>query len=87
MDDNGTARLATGGRSTIVAEPGTSIANHMQSGIDEALAEFRYCPCETQWHRGKDDTSKNDKILVTKESDVYGIGMVVYGASFHCLLI
>jgi len=47
----------------------------MQSrgGIDN----YRYSAPEIQWpeDHGKDD------ILITKESDVYGMGMVVYEAS------
>ena len=84
MDDNDTARLTTGGRSSIVAEPGTSVANLVQSeAIEGGAEEFRYMAPEIQFLEQNSDTGENDKIRVTKESGVYAIGMVVYEASSH----
>ena len=71
--------MANGGRSSIVAVPDTSIAGHDQSGGD--VDNYRYSAPEIQWH----DDGDTDKILITKESDVYGMGMVAYEASFHHL--
>ena len=55
------------------------MANHIQSGLDETNG-CRYLAPELQW---LEDT---DKILITKESDAYGMGMVAYEASFHRLV-
>ena len=79
IDDNGVARLATAGRSSIVAVPGTSIAAHSQSGLDGDIDEYRYSAPEIQWR----DDGGVGKILITKESDVYGMGMVAYEVSSH----
>lgn len=82
IDGNGVARLATAGRSSIVAVPGTSAAGHVQSGGD--IDNYRYSAPEIQWP----EDHGMDKILITKESDVYGMGMVVYEVSpaFLCYL-
>ena len=76
IDDNGVARLATAGRSSFVAVPGTSIAGHSQSGLDD-IDKYRYSAPEVQWRDGNEP----EKILITKESDVYGMAMVAYEAS------
>ena len=81
IDDDGVARLATGGRSSMVAVPDTSIAGHSQSGLDGYLDEHRYSAPETMWSAD----NVMDKILITKESDVYGIGMVAYQVRSHRL--
>ena len=87
IDDTGTARLATGGRSSIVATPGTSVAAHVQSAVDggNASDDYRYTEPEIlsldESHAGN-----TDRILATKEGDAYGMGMVVYEASYHCLV-
>lgn len=64
--------------------PGTSVANHVQSG-QEDIVEYRYLAPEVQWLEDNtaDKGDTTDKILITKESDVYGMGMVAYEASFH----
>ena len=87
IDDSGTARLATGGRSSIVATPGTSIAAHDQSGVDggNASDDYRYTEPEIL-SLDESQAGNADKILATKEGDVYGMGMVVYEASNHCLV-
>jgi len=72
IDDRGTARLATAGRSSIVAVPGTSIADHKQS--EGGTDSYRYSAPEVQWP----EDHGNDKVLITKGSDVYGMGMVAY---------
>ena len=79
VDDNGVARLATAGRSSIVAVPDTSIAAHSQSEMDGDVDKYRYSAPEVQWHDG----SETEKILITKESDVYGMAMVAYEVSSH----
>lgn len=69
--------MATAGRSSIVAVPGTSIAGHMQSGGE--IDNYRYSAPEIQWPEDHD----TDEILITKESDVYGMAMIAYEASSH----
>jgi len=49
----------------------------MQSGGD--IDNYRYSAPEIQWPEDHDQ----DKILITRESDVYGMGMVVYEASSY----
>lgn len=73
------ARLATAGYSSVFAVPGTSIAGHSQSGIDGTVDKYRYSAPEVQWRDG----SETEKILITQESDVYGMAMVAYEASSH----
>ena len=84
MDDRGTARLATGGRSSVVAVPETSFAGHVQSGLGEDIDDYRYMAPELQSPE-EHDVEGIDK-LATKESDVYGMGMVVYRVSSHRLI-
>ena len=60
-----------------MAVPGTSVAGHMQSGGD--IDNYRYSAPEIQWP----EEHGMDEILITKESDVYGMAMVVYEASSH----
>lgn len=57
----------------------------MQSGLNENISDHRFVAPEIQWPE-EHDAGRTDKILVTKESDVYGIGMVVYTVSFHRLV-
>ena len=68
-----------------MATPGTSIAGHIQSGVDGDNADDgrRYTEPEILL---ADDLypGKVDSILATKEGDVYGMAMVVYEASYHC---
>ena len=78
IDDNGVARLATAGRSTIVPVPNTSVAGFVSlSGGN--LDNFRYSAPEVQWP----EEHGMDKVLITKESDAYGLAMVVYEANSH----
>ena len=83
VDDSGTVRLATAGRSSIVATPGTSIAGHIQSVVDGDDNNYRYMEPEIllpdELHTGN-----VDRILATKEGDVYGMAMVTYEASSRC---
>jgi len=79
VDDSSTARLATAGRSSIVATPGTSTAGHIQSVVDGDDNDYRYIEPEIllpdELYAGN-----VDRILATKEGDVYGMAMVVYEA-------
>ena len=75
IDDDGVARLAAGGHSSIVAVPDTLTAAHVQSGGD--VDNYRYSAPEL--HRPEDHDE--DKTIITKESDVYGMGMVVFEVS------
>jgi len=75
IDDNGVARLATGGRNSIMAVPDTSIADHVQSGGD--VDGYRYSAPELHQPEGHG----TDETIITKESDVYGMGMIVFEAS------
>ena len=69
--------MATAGRSSVVAVPDTSIAGHSQSGVDGDVDKYRYWAPEIQWR----DDGNMDKILITNESDVYGMAMVAYEVS------
>ena len=60
-----------------MAVPDTSIASHSQSGLDGDVHRYRYSAPEIQWR----DEHTTDKILITKESDVYGMAMIAYEAS------
>ena len=60
-----------------MAVPGTSIAGHSQSGVDGDVDKYRYWAPEIQWR----DDGNMDKILITNESDVYGMAMVAYEVS------
>ena len=60
-----------------MAVPDTSIAGHLQSGLDGAPDECRYSAPEVQWY----DDGGREKVLITRESDVYGMAMVVYEVS------
>ena len=61
-----------------MAVPGTSVAGHQQSELDENVDEYQYFAPEIQWPEDYD----MEKILITKESDVYSLAMVAYEASF-----
>ena len=63
-----------------MAVPGTSVAGHVQSALEADMDKCRYSAPEIQWPEDHD----MDKVLITKESDVYGVGMVAYEASPHC---
>lgn len=60
-----------------MAVPGTSTAGHIQSGGD--IDDYRYSAPEIRWPESQGE----NKILITKESDVYGMGMIAYEASSH----
>ena len=79
IDDNGVARLSTGGRGSIVPVPDTSIVGHVYPGGD--VDNGRYSAPELHQSEG----SGVDEIPITKESDVYGMGMIIYEAGFPIL--
>ena len=83
IDDSGAARLATAGRSSVVAVPGTSIAGHIQSAVDEDFDSYGYTAPEILL---PEEFGNVDNILATKEGDVYGMGMVAYEVSSHRLV-
>lgn len=66
-----------------MAVPGTSIAGHVQSALDGVIDDHRYMGPEIL---SPDELccGSVDKILATKENDVYGMGMVVYEVGSHC---
>ena len=78
IDNNGVARLAPAHQHSILAVPDTLTAGHSRlwGGVNNA-----YYPAP-EFHvtkgRGVDWT-----VLITPESDVYGIGMVIYEVSSH----
>ena len=67
-----------------MAVPGTSIAGHIQSVVDGDSDDFGYTAPEIAL---PEDFGNVDNTLATKEGDVYGIGMVAYEASSHCLVL
>jgi len=66
-----------------VAVPGTSVAGHEQSAVDGDIDDYRYMGPEII---SSDELycGSVDKVLATKENDVYGIGMIVYEVGSHC---
>ena len=64
------------GHSSIVAVPGTPFAGYLQSSAEGDLGDCRYLAPELRWP----EDYGMDKILITKESDIYGIAMVIYEA-------
>ena len=87
IDDDGNARLAIGSNGSIVAAPGTPFARYLQSPVERNSGEEDFCPgmdrnrcylapeLQFQW-----PNYTRDKILVTKESDIYGMAVVIYEA-------
>jgi len=61
-----------------VAVKDTSVAAHVQSA-GEIDNNYRYLAPEIQ----SPESYGMDKILISKESDVYGIGMIAYEVSSH----
>jgi hypothetical protein len=53
--------------------------------VDGNIDDFRYTGPEIVWPEESSPDSV-DKILVTKESDIYGMGMVAYEVRFHRLV-
>ena len=69
-----------------MAVPGTSIAGHVQSVLDGDIEDYRNMAPEI--HSPEEhDTGATDKIIVTKEGDVYGMGMVAYEASSYGIIL
>ena len=62
-----------------MAAPDTSIASFVPSAWDEGGEDYRYLAPEVQWP----EDYGMDKVLITKESDVYGMAMVIYEARYH----
>ena len=76
IDNDGNARLAIGSHNSIMAVPGTSLAGYLQSSVEGDLGDCRYLAPELQWP----EDYGMDKILMTKEGDIYGMAMVIYEA-------
>ena len=76
IDDWGNAQLASGGHSSIMAVPGTPFSDYLQPSVEGDLGDCRYLAPEIQWP----EDYGTDKILITKESDIYGMAMVIYEA-------
>ena len=73
IDNDGNARLAIGGHSSIVAVHGTPFAGYLQSSVEGDLSDQRYLAPELQ----RLEDYGMDKLLITKESDIYGMAMVI----------
>ena len=66
-----------------MAVPGTSVAYHVQSSAgDVKIDSYRYTAPEIPWT----DDNEGD-VRITKQSDVYGMGMIAYEASPHRLVL
>ena len=65
-----------GDTNLIVAVPGTPFAGYLQYLVERGLDDCRYQAPELQ----VPEDYGIDKILITKESDVYGMAMVIYEA-------
>ena len=59
-----------------MAVPGTPFADYLQSSVEGDLGDRRYLAPEIQLP----EDYGTDKILMTKESDIYGMAMVIYEA-------
>ena len=66
-----------------MAVPGTSITGHVQSAVDGDIDDYRYMGPEILL-LVELNCGNVDKILATKENDVYGMSMVVYEVGSHC---
>ena len=60
-----------------MAVPNTSVADHEQSTLDADPFDYRYVAPEVQWP----EFYCNDEVLITKQSDVFEMAMVIYEAS------
>ena len=74
IDDDGKARLATAGRSSIVTglDPGSNLQEHSTFEVD--VPGCRYSAPEIQ----RAERSGVREIPITQDSDVYGMSMVIY---------
>lgn len=54
--------------------PDTSTAGYEPSALDGQIYNFRYSAPEVQWP----ELYGMDEVRITKESDVYGMAMVIY---------
>ncbi|KAF9651086.1 kinase-like protein [Thelephora ganbajun] len=79
IDDNGTARLAISGRKSTIAVPGVVDGDGDGDGYGYRDISNRYSALEIMWPRGYGMVD----IVMTKESDVYGMASVIYEAGFH----
>ena len=59
-----------------MAVPDTSVADHKQSILDVDLYDYRYVAPEVQWP----ENYGKGEVLITKESDVFEMAMVIYEA-------
>ena len=78
IDDDGTARLAPAHQHSILAIPDTLPVGHLWlwGGVNNA-----WYPAPELHIAGSHDVDWT--LFKTQESDVYGIGMVIYEVSFH----
>ena len=60
-----------------MAVPNTSVADYWQSTLDVEDLDYRYVAPEVQWP----ENSRKDEVLITKQSDVFEMAMVIYEAS------
>lgn len=74
IDDHGAVRLAAAGRYSIMAGPGNSGSGEGYEETGVYANKHRYSAPETLW---PEDHGMLE-ILMTKESDVYGMSMVAY---------
>ena len=59
-----------------MAVPGTPLAGYFQYSLKGNLGGNRYLAPEIQWP----EDYGTDEVIVTKESDVFGMAMVIYEA-------
>lgn len=84
MDDTGTARLATGGRTFVVTPVGSPLVEHPPYRWGDHTPDLRFRAPEVQWPE-EHAVEQIDEVAMTKESDVYEVAMVAYEASFYRL--
>ena len=79
IDSSGNPRLAIAGRSSIVTALGTSNAGRGQPTPGGDADDSRYSAPEIQ----RPEDYGLDNILLTKESDMYEMAMVIYEARYY----
>ena len=62
-----------------MAVPGTPLAGYFQYPLKGNLGGNRYLAPEIQWP----EDYGMDEVIVTKESDIYGMAMITYEARFY----
>ena len=69
-----------GGHGSIAVVPGTPFAEYLQSSLEGDLGDCRYLAPEIQW------PEDYGTVPAMRESDIYGMAMVIYEARCYQLI-